>query len=226
MTLENSGGKTIQLSCWTERENIAVLVLKSNHVSSQSWLRSLFVALLTCKVAADHPKATASTPSSQIELFGALRFNRFIKKALGGLIDRAASATVAGRSSPPPPPRVVVAPLKCKPRVQLCLLWLCSPRRNAQRCHAVATTVRVTLQRQCVWSAAATSLAGETRHTFAGMMVRIVAVSPRVHLDTDPRRLRQVSSACFHSIWTWPHWTGISVAALISRTAWWPCCLL
>lgn len=30
--------------------------------------------------------------------------------------------------------------LKCKPQIQLCLLWLCRPSVNTQRCHNVAIT--------------------------------------------------------------------------------------
>lgn len=59
---KSSGGKTIQLSCWPVREHCS-FSFKSNQVSSQSWLGSLF--LLTCKVAAYHTKVTASTSSSQ-----------------------------------------------------------------------------------------------------------------------------------------------------------------
>lgn len=61
---KKSGGKTIQLSFWTVREHCS-FSFKSNQVSSQSWLRSLF--LLTCKVAAYHPKVTASSSWSQAQ---------------------------------------------------------------------------------------------------------------------------------------------------------------
>lgn len=158
---KNSEGKTIQLSCWTVREHCS-FSFKSNQVSSQSWLRSLF--LLTCKVAAYHPKVTASTLSLQARA-----------KVCGwemqqihdwqGCLHHCGTAlelnTVPGSAPPPLSHRVhpdAVIPLKCKPQIQLCLLWLPSPQRTHNAVNA--TTERAIFQQQYVWSAAVTSLGG------------------------------------------------------------------
>ena len=84
--------------------------------------------------------------------------------------------------------------LKCKPQIQLCLLWLCRPSVNTQCCHNVAITARGAIFQQSIWSAAIASLGGQT-HKFAGMIIRdyftgALSEGPRrrsrflTHLDT------------------------------------------
>lgn len=155
---KTSGRKTIQLSCWTVREHCS-FSFKSNQVSSQSWLRSLF--LLTCKVAAYHPKATASTSSSQARA-KVCRWEMQQIHYWQGCSHHCGRALEPNTVPGPPPPShrvhpVAIIPLKCKPQIQLCLLWLSSPKRTHNAVNA--TTERAIFQ-QRVWSAAVTSLGG------------------------------------------------------------------
>lgn len=155
---KKSGGKTIQLSRWTVREHCS-FSLKSNQVSSQGWLRSLF--LLTCKVAAYHPKATASTSSSQARA-KVCRWEMQQIHYWQGCSHHCGSALHGARLRPSPlshrvhPGAVIL--LKCKPQIQLCLLWLPSPQRTHNAVNAA--TERAIFQQQYVWSAAVTSLGG------------------------------------------------------------------